>query len=105
MAKNNNVVALCQEIESCRNLMRQLEDEAKSRSPFGSDYVELSKLKKYIDLLSNIRRLKVHEKYLMSKFPAPPSDAQGEREANKRSARKQKTEEEKAKQDPPKNNG
>jgi len=59
---------MCQEIEACRSLIKELEEEARKRSPFSEEFVELEKLKNYIELLGKLKALKDKEKDLLETF-------------------------------------
>ena len=52
---------MCQEIEACRTLIKQLEEEARKRSPFNEEFVDLKKLEKYIKLMGQLKALKKRE--------------------------------------------
>jgi len=61
MANKNSDTNLCQEIEACRTLIKELEEEARKRSPFNEAFVDKEKLDKYIILLQQLQKLKERE--------------------------------------------
>jgi hypothetical protein len=64
---------LFKELEACRNLKKQLIEEAKRGSPFSEECPSREKLDKYVKHLQYLQGLYEIEKGLLKKIPIPPS--------------------------------
>ena len=57
-----------QELEACKNMIKKLEEEAKVKTPFDSEYVKKSKLDEYIILLQRLQALMQKENDLLGQI-------------------------------------